>query len=206
VSDYDDDFMGGGEGGGAPSFKFDAQIVGRGKKQTITSNTIKGTIVDIFKTQQTSMEDNEPLFWSDGKPRWQWNVTLQTSLRNWEHVTSVPASDEDPDEDRDPSEDDGKRRVFLKFKALDAVRKAIREQAKAFKEQGIDKPNLRVGDELTMTVTGAEDRGKVNPAWLYTAKYKVNPKQADDDFNADEDEKVPAGVGAGAVADEEPPF
>jgi hypothetical protein len=206
VSDYDDDFMG-GEGGGAPGFKFGAEIVGRGKKQTITSATVEGTIVDILKTQQKSMEDNEPLFWDDGKPRWQWNVTLQTNLRNWEHVTSVPSSVDDPDEDADPSEDTGLRRVFLKFKSHQAVKDAIRRQAKAFKAQGVDKPNLRVGDGLKMWVSGAEDRGKVNAAWLYSAEYKVNPKQADDDFGAgDEDEKVPAGVGAGAVADEEPPF
>jgi hypothetical protein len=58
-------------------------------------DTVEGTITNVEVTQQTSMEDNQPLTWPDGQPRMQLVVTLQTSAK-------------------DDADDDGVRKVYAK--------------------------------------------------------------------------------------------
>ena len=71
-------------GGGGKAARFD-QI----------GDTVEGTITDAVLSQQTDMETNQPLTWSDGRPRMQLVVTLQTSMKD------------DPD-------DDGVRKIYAK--------------------------------------------------------------------------------------------
>ena len=58
--------------------------------------------------QQTDYETREPLTWSDGSPRMQWVITVQT--------------DRCDDED-----DDGRRRIFAKGQLLNEIRRAVKK-------------------------------------------------------------------------------
>jgi hypothetical protein len=71
-------------GGGGKAAKFE-QI----------GDTVEGIITHAEVSQQTSMETNEPLTWTDGSPRMQLVITLQT-------------------EQHDDDNDDGLRRIFAK--------------------------------------------------------------------------------------------
>lgn len=124
-------------GGGSPAAKFLAH-----------GDTVGGTITTEPEVQQQrSIEDGTPLTWSDGNPRMQMVVTVQTSLR-------------------DPSieDDDGKRRIFVRGQMRNAVQQAVL----ATGAKGLD-----VGGTLTVTYTG--DGERKNPAYtppkLYQATY-----------------------------------
>lgn len=69
----------------------------------------EGEILAIRKSQQTDPDTRKPVFWENGDPMWQVVVTIQT-------------------DERDPEieDDDGRRRFYLKYKMLDAVRDAIK--------------------------------------------------------------------------------
>jgi hypothetical protein len=159
-SEYDDFFE--GSGGGAPSFKFSGAI----------GDVVSGEVLDQFKTQQTKFGDpNTKLFFDDGAPRMQLNVTLQTALRNWDRVTKVPLDEND--QPKPASEDDGKRRIYIKSDMQRAVGKAIRE---ATGKGG----GLRNGGTLAVKLTGFKDVGKGNPLPLYEARYKAPEPGAED--------------------------
>jgi len=57
-------------GGGGKAAKFDE-----------IGDTVEGIIENVEVAQQTSMEDNTPLTWPDGRPREQLVITLQTDAR-----------------------------------------------------------------------------------------------------------------------------
>ena len=59
-----------------------------------------------------------------GAPLWQVRVLLETSLRGWAGVKKLPMQ-QDGVTPQDPSEDDGKRAVYLWFTLRDAVTDAI---------------------------------------------------------------------------------
>jgi hypothetical protein len=80
MSDVNDFLFGGGGG----SAKFEE-----------IGDFVEGTVQDAKMSQQTSMEDNTPLTWADGRPRMQLVVTLAT-------------------EDRSGEDDDGTRRIYAK--------------------------------------------------------------------------------------------
>ncbi|MEU6647831.1 hypothetical protein ABZ863_35685, partial [Saccharomonospora sp. NPDC046836] len=94
--DANDFLMG---GGGAPSASFP------------TPGTIVGGTITETPTvqQQKDIKTGDPLFWSDGNPRMQMIVTVQT-------------------DDRDPAieDDDGKRRIFVKGQMKNAIQDAVR--------------------------------------------------------------------------------
>ena len=71
-------------GGGGKAAKFDE-----------IGDTVEGIIEDVVVSQQTSMEDNTPLTWADGRPREQLVVTLATDAR-------------------DGDDDDGIRKLYAK--------------------------------------------------------------------------------------------
>jgi hypothetical protein len=138
-------------GGGGRAAKFD-QI----------GDQVTGKVVSYDVVQQTAMETNEPLTWSDGKPRMQMVVDLQTELN-------------------DGDEDDGIRRVYAKggnyevaegsgTSLKDAIRDAVKKAgAKEF----------ATGATLTVAFTGMgkkTNRGFAAPK-LYRARYE-EPKQA----------------------------
>lgn len=123
-------------GGGAASAKFEAP-----------GDTIDGTIAEPPEVrQQTDIATGQPVFWPSGDPKMQLVVTLATTIR-------------------DDSDDDGKRRVYIKGKSLtEAVREAVRQSGAK---------GLELGGTLTVTYTGdgvASQRG-FNPPKLYTAAY-----------------------------------
>ncbi|WP_328920680.1 hypothetical protein OG911_28165 [Streptomyces sp. NBC_00208] len=124
-------------GGGPASAKF----------PTI-GHTVSGRItVQPTTEQQRDFDTDKPLFWDDGKERWQIVVTLATSERN-------PGN----------PEDDGTRRLFLKSNLQKAVAQAVRASGA---------PGLEVGGELTVTYTanGEQPNPRKAAPKLYAAKY-----------------------------------
>jgi hypothetical protein len=111
------------------------------------NDRVWGEIVHTELRQQTSFEENTPLFWDDGKPRMQLVVTLQTDL----------AEDED---------DDGVRKIYAKGQMLQAIRKAI---VKAGEKQ------IRSGGRLLVQyVSDAEPKRKgMSGAKQFFAKYEA---------------------------------
>lgn len=132
---------------GAPTFNFPNEV--NKKKDTLISGSeIEGKVVDTEVTQQTDPEnDYAPKFWNDDpeKPMWQLVVTLATDLR-------------------DDAEDDGKRRIFAKYKLLDAI-------SDACEEAGVD--NLEIGGYLHVVHDDIipPDKPTRSATKLYTAKY-----------------------------------
>lgn len=143
--DDSDEFMGG-------SFKtFAFNVVGDMVQGTVTQSPTK--------VQQRDMQTNEPKVWSDGRPQWMFQVTIQTELR-------------DP---TDPY-DDGLRTLYLSWKRLDAVRAAIRESGAK---------NIEVGGQLALRFDGfgpETKKGFNPPKLLWKAWYKPPVAQADPAF------------------------
>jgi len=124
---------------------------------------ITGTIVGIKRVQQTDFTTGAPLEWSDGSPRMQTVVDLQT-------------------DDGDPAaDDDGKRSIWLKggrnFEAAQGSGTSGEVAlAEAAKEAGVKV--IEEGSELTVRCTGLSKpttRG-YQPAKLY--KMKLVPAKA----------------------------
>jgi hypothetical protein len=130
----DDLLMG---GGGPPSAKF--PVLGYENAGRIVG---KPTV-----EQQRDYDTDEPLYWADGKPRWQIVVTLATGER-----------------DPEITDDDGLRRLFIKGQMKTAVQAAL----KVAKAEGLED-----GGHLTVTYTadGAQPNPKKNPPKQYTARY-----------------------------------
>jgi hypothetical protein len=134
-------------GGGGKAAKFD-QI----------GDFCEGTITDVRMTQQTSMDDNQPLTWSDGSPRMQLVITLQTKLTEGEN-------------------DDGLRRLYAKggnFEVAEgsgkSMKDAIADAVKRAEAKSIDE-----GGTLKVAYTGVgkkTNRGYQAPK-LFKAAYKV---------------------------------
>ncbi len=187
-----DDFFDGVGGGGAPGFKFGGVNTG-----------IKGTVLDQYRTFVTEPGSREPKLYPDKTPIPQLNVTLQTDLRNWDKVTKVP-TDPETQQPLPASEDDGKRRVFIKYD----MRRAVAVAVKAVGERA-----LAEGGVLAIKQSGEKPTGKANPLPLFEARYEAPPKNADflegadtSDPWASSGEATTAPAAAAPAADEEPPF
>jgi hypothetical protein len=182
-----DDFFDGVGGGGAPGFKFGGVNTG-----------IKGTVLDQYRTFVTEPGSREPKTYSDGTAIPQLNVTLQTDLRNWDKVTKVPT---DADGNALPaSDDDGKRRVFIKYD----MRRAVAVAIKATGERA-----LAEGGTLAIKQSGEKATGKANPLPLFEARYQAPPKTENADLwdtGSDAADQSAAASAASAPVDDEPPF
>lgn len=125
--------------GGAPSARFEN-----------VGDTFGGRIVEEpEQSQQTDYKSGELLWWDKEKtqPRMQLIVTVQTDLR-----------------DPEISEDDGKRRIFVKGKSMT---NAVRGAVKAAGSKGLD-----IGGELHVTYIGlGEAKPRMEPPKLYRAQY-----------------------------------
>jgi len=167
----------GGGGAGAPSF--DWRLPGERTPRPGPHSRISGEIVDQFETVQRAYGDpNKILTWDDGTPRPQLNVTLKTSLRNWERVKSVPTDDHG--NPLPPQQDTGLRRIYVKGDMPRAIAAALRQTPSAennWTGKGTTQGGLEKGDKLAVWVRGFEDKGKGNPLTLYEAAYKVNPNK-----------------------------
>lgn len=92
-------------GGGAP-----------GAKLKDLNDWVQGTIVDSYKRDYIPFGKKDPEKNKDGVTnRQQLVVILQTDLRNWQGVNKVPLVDHDDASKgtKPPSEDDGRRAVFV---------------------------------------------------------------------------------------------
>lgn len=145
-------------GGGGKAAKFDE-----------VGDEVRGAITDVQVTQQTDMETGAPLTWSDGSPRKQLVVTLQT-------------------DERSGDDDDGVRRIYAKGGTYEvasgagtSMKQAIADAAKKVGASSIDQ-----GGILRVAHTGIgkkTNRGFSAPK-LYRATYEA-PKAsiaADDLF------------------------
>lgn len=193
---FDDALKGGG--GGAPGFKFDRH-----------GDMVRGTVTDIFQTKVTIMNSptNEPKLDKNGKEIPQLNVTLQTELRNWQGVIKIPV-DPESNQPLPASDDDGKRRVFLKYDASRAVGKAIAES-------GAANSDFKVGAEIALKYIDDQPM-PVGKMKLFEARFKKGEPSADGfEFGgggatATSAPSTPAPQNdpwsSNSAADEEPPF
>lgn len=124
-----------------------------------TPGTIcRGTIESAELRQQTSLDDNKPLTWDDGRPRMMLVITLQTA-------------------DRDDEDDTGVRAIYAKGGRFEvasgegqSMRDAIADAVKAAGAKSIDP-----GDELAVGFTG---RGKAKRGYTAPKLYSANFKKA----------------------------
>jgi hypothetical protein len=147
-----DDFL---FGGGGAAAKFESQ-----------GDMVKGTVIEADLKQQTSMEDNKPLFWDNGDPRMQLVIRLQT-------------------DERDPSkeDDDGVRTIYAKggnFEVAEGQGKSLKDAiADALKQAGIKALDNRVELKVAFTGLGKKTNRGYSAPKLFTAKATaVEPPKA----------------------------
>lgn len=124
-------------GGGAPAAKF--RKIG---------DTVTGVITSEPRLeQQRDFETGNPLVWSDGNPRMQLVVEVQTD----EVDASIP-------------DDDGRRRFFIKGAMKSAVAQAVKASGRK---------QLDVGGRLSISYShdGEASRPGLNPPRQYKASY-----------------------------------
>ena len=134
-------------GGGGKAAKFES-----------LGDSVEGTITDVKLSQQTDMETQAPLTWSDGSPRMQLVISLQTELSDGEN-------------------DDGIRRLFAKggnYEVATGSGKSLKDAiADAVKKAGVK--SIDEGGTLKVAYTGEgkrTNRGFSAPK-LYKASYKA---------------------------------
>lgn len=179
---YDDFFDGVGEGG-APSYNWGP-----------VGDVIRGEVVDQYRTVVTDPSGNKKTY-SDGSEIPQLNVTIKTDLRNWEKCKKVP-TDPETGQPKPPSEDDGTRRIYVKYD----MRRAVAVAVKAAGQR-----SLSNGSILAVKHSGDKPTNKGNPLPLYEARYTYQAPPVDD--FADQPsapQGTPANAGGGWG--DEPPF
>lgn len=110
----------------------------------------EGEILELAMRQQLDIDTRKPLFWDNGDPKMQLVITVQTDER-----------------DNEIEDDDGRRRLYVKYKMRDAISDAVREADCV--EDG-----LQVGGWLRVKWVKSEkaqNRAK-SGAKLYEAEYE----------------------------------
>jgi hypothetical protein len=137
----------------------------------------EGEILDLKVRQQLDIDTRKPLFWDNGDPKMQLVVTIQT--------------DEFDDEIED---DDGRRRLYVKYKMKDAIADAVR----AAKDDRPDVEGLEVGGWLSVEFTKQDKptkRGKSGVKHFEAVYEPPDPNAAVnaylDDDDPDEDDSEP---------------
>lgn len=166
-----DQFMNEQGAQGSPSFKFEGLEDG-----------LRGPVLSVRVIDQTDPSTNPPTKVIDqatGQPKKQLEITIQTTFRGWQKVAKIPmdtvtlpngGSQTVP---RDPSADDGKRRIFAGGNMVAAIGDAV---AKA---SGETTRSPAVGGVLGVKWVGSRDTGKPSPLKLYAAIYDMpNPADA----------------------------
>jgi len=136
-------------GGGPPALSFPTK-----------GTTHEGRILRMETAPETDIDTGTPKLWSDGKPKMQLVLTLQTTTTS--------------------EEDDGQRRLFLKWKSLQAFRDAL-------KAAGLQRGDSPLGGTLKIQYfSGGEPtgRGKHSPK-EYRAHFTPGlPPEAEDLINS----------------------
>ena len=174
-----DDFFDNIGGAGAPSIKM-----------SDVNDGVIGVIETQFRTEAKEFgTDKVKLDRKTGEPVMQLVVILATNFRNWDRVAKVPLIDKDDKSKgtKDPSEDDGRRAVYIEpwTNLHAAVGKAIQEGAGA-------KGPLRDGGTLGVKITELRDTGKGNPLKIFAAQYTPPAASGGDFFG---EEKTQGGSG-----------
>jgi hypothetical protein len=172
-----------GGGSGAPSAKL----------KDLNDGVI-GEIVDQFMTEATEFATGEVK--RDKKTNeviMQLVVILQTDLRNWQGVARVPLKDKDDKQSgpKDPSEDDGKRAVYIE--PWTNIHAAV---GKAIVEGTGEKGPLRNGGRFGVKVIDLKDTGKGNPLKVHQALYQPPAASGGDFFG---EAKTAGGSGDASV-------
>lgn len=159
-------------GGGAPS------AVLKDLNDKVYGEIVGQRIVDYIPFGKTDPETNK-----DGSIRKQLVVTLQTELRGWAGVSKIPLVDRDDASKgyKDPSEDDGKRNVYLP--QWSNIQAAVAEAVR--KTNGGKPAPLRDGGKLGIRVSNLKDVGKGNPLKEHVALYE-GPVASDGFFGGGE--------------------
>lgn len=114
-------------------------------------DSVTGIVIGPPDKRPSLDDDGNPRTWPSGDIRFVWVVPIATDLR-------------DPD---DPF-DEGERALWLKWKSLEAVQKAIRAAGAK---------TIEVGGQITLTLVGFGPKAspKHNPPKLYSAVYVPAP-------------------------------
>lgn len=175
-----------GGGGNVPSFDWQkAPKVMNGKDGYLPGDEIRGVVTGLFRTNVKMDGPNGTRvdkLDKNGNTLPQINITLETEHRGWQRVTNIPTG-EDGQTPLPASEDEGKRRVYAKYRMLVAVAEAV---AKATGRPGAPK----IGGKLAIRVKGNVDTGARNLLPDYEALY-VPPSEFDGVF-ADAAAQTPA--------------
>ena len=188
MSDSTDDFFDNIGGAGAPSIKLSA-----------VNDGVIGTIVDQFKTEAKEFgTENFKRDKKTGEVIKQLVVILDTEFRNWDRVAKIPLVDKDDRSKgtKDPSEDDGRRAVYIEpWTNLHAAVGRARQ-----KHEGGPK-GLANGARLGIKITELKDTGKGNPLKVFEAVY-TPPATSDGFFD---ESKTAGGSGDASVKTESAP-
>lgn len=130
-------------------------------------DSVEGTVVDFDVKQQTDLDNGTPLTWTDGSPRMQMVISLQTT-------------------DRADGDDDGIRRIFAKggnYEVAEgtgtSMKKAIGD---AVKKAGASKFETGATLKVGYSGVGKKTNRGFNAPKLYRATYTLPVKSV----NADE--------------------
>lgn len=159
MSDTTTDFFDGiGGGSGAP-----------GAVLKNVGDSVTGDILEMFKRDYIPFGAKEPEKRQDGTNKQQLVIILQTDNRNWANVNRVPKVDfNDPNSaDKDASEDDGKRAVYVpEGKNIQfAIGRAVQAAQVPFE----------VGGKLRVTIANLKPTDKGNPLKEHEALYRGKP-------------------------------
>ena len=194
MSNEFDDFFGQGEF--TPTAKF-TNATGPGGN-TEVGGKIVGTIVSMNKQPQKTVGTGEPIPDGKGGFKQEMKIILDTDYRNWEKVAVVPNGDDD--KPLAPSEDDGRRAIYVRGWMIGAIGDAVR---KATGQSG----GPVVGGKLGVKVTELVPTTKGNPYAKYAAVYTPPATSQDEFFDepAQPAANLQESVKAAQPADE-PPF
>lgn len=122
---------------------------GGGKSVLLESigDSVTGIVIGEPEERESTDDDGNVRLFKNGKPRTVWVVPIATDLR-------------DPE---DPF-DEGERTLWLKWKSLEAVQRAIRAAGRR---------DIEIGGTIILTLSGFGPRAKPsqNPPKLYSAQY-----------------------------------
>jgi hypothetical protein len=127
-------------------------------KHSQPGDSVEGNIVHLAAQQARGYDDNALLWWDEEKTqaKKQLVVTLQTRLR-----------------DRSIEDDDGLRRVFLRWWGTDRA-----NTLNAVVKSGDGK--VRIGGWMKVTFTGyGEAVGRLNPPKIFAVEYRKAPTEVD---------------------------